>query len=81
MQDVWFTEDSLVVRLADGRVISAPLTWYPRLLSASPEQRGRWELAGAGYGIHWPDLDEDLSVEGLLRGQPAPPSSRSFRAT
>ena len=55
----------------DGRSISVPLAWFPRLLSATPEQRARWEPAGAGYGIHWPDLDEDLSTEGLLRGAPA----------
>jgi hypothetical protein len=69
------TEDSLVVDLLDGRVISVPLAWYPRLLDATPEQRGNWREAGAGYGIHWPDIDEDLSIEGLLRGAPAPRSS------
>jgi hypothetical protein len=77
---VWFTDDALVVRIADGRTISAPLTWYPRLLHASSAQRRNWVLAGAGYGVHWPDLDEDLSVEGLLKGQPAPQGSISFRA-
>jgi hypothetical protein len=55
---------------ADGRVITVPLAWYPRLLDATPEQRRRWKIAGAGYGLHWPDLDEDLSTEGLLRGVP-----------
>jgi hypothetical protein len=69
--DVHFTEDSLGVDLADGRTILVPLAWYPRLLSAMIEQRARWKIAGAGYGIHWPDLDEDLSTEGLLRGAPA----------
>ncbi|HEX8402113.1 MAG TPA: DUF2442 domain-containing protein [Allosphingosinicella sp.] len=64
-------EHSLIVDLMDGRTISVPLAWYPRLLHATPEQLGRWETAGAGYGIHWPDLDEDLSTEGLLRGAPA----------
>ena len=68
---VSFDEERLVVDLMDGRTIAVPLAWYPRLQSASPEQRARWELAGAGYGIHWPDIDEDLSVEGLLRGAPA----------
>ncbi|MEA2163786.1 MAG: hypothetical protein QOK37_1913 [Thermoanaerobaculia bacterium] len=66
------TDDSLVVDLADGRSVSVPLAWYPRLLNASPEQRNRWETAGAGFGIHWPDIDEDLSVDGILRGIPAP---------
>ena len=67
-------EDTLTVALMDGRAISVPLAWYPRLLHASPEQRLNWQIAGAGYGIHWPDVDEDLSVEGLLRGAPAPQS-------
>jgi hypothetical protein len=70
--DVSFTEDSLCVGLRDGRKISVPLTWYPRLLNATPEQRNNWKLAGGGYGIRWPDSDEDLSAEGLLRGAPAP---------
>jgi len=65
-------QDSVIVELADGRTISAPLAWYPRLLHATPEQRAHCIVAGAGFGIHWPDLDEDLSVEGLLRGAPAP---------
>jgi len=70
--DVSFSEDSLCVALRDGRTISVPLTWYPKLLRATPQQRKNWKLAGGGYGIHWPDLDEDLSTEGLLRGAPAP---------
>ncbi len=65
------TADALSVELMDGRTISVPLAWYPRLADAKPEQRARWEVAGAGYGIHWPDLDEDLSTEGLLRGAPS----------
>ena len=64
--------DRLIVDLADGRTIAAPLAWYPRLLNATPEQRANWEVAGAGFGIHWPDVDEDLSIAGLLRGTPAP---------
>ncbi len=64
--------ETLSVDLMDGRTISVPLTWFPRLLNATQEQRDRWELSGGGYGIHWPDLDEDLSTEGLLRGAPAP---------
>ena len=72
VKDVHFTEDSLSVDLMDGRTISVPLAWYPRLLHASAEQRGNWKIAGGGFGIHWPDIDEDLSTEGLLRGAPAP---------
>lgn len=70
--DVETTEDELKVRLMDGRTIAVPLAWYPRLLHATAEQRKNWEIAGGGYGIHWPDVDEDLSTEGLLRGAPAP---------
>jgi hypothetical protein len=66
------TEDELKVELLDGRTIIVPLAWYPRLLHATPAQRADWQIAGAGFGIHWPDIDEDLSVEGLLRGAPAP---------
>lgn len=71
IQDVRCTEDELVVRIADGRTLSVALVWYPRLLEATPEQRANWQLAGAGYGIHWLDIDEDLSAEGLLAGAPA----------
>ena len=74
---VTIDEDSLHVTLADGRVLSVPLAWYPKLLEASVEQRAKWELCGAGFGIHWPDLDEDLSSEGLLRGAPAAPGTVS----
>jgi len=69
---VSFTPDSHSVALMDGRTISVLLAWYPRLLHSSQEQLANWEVAGGGYGIHWPDLDEDLSTEGLLRGAPAP---------
>ena len=72
VKDVHLTEDLLVVDLLDGRTISVPLAWYPRLLAATPEQRANWRVAGGGFGIHWPDVDEDLSTEGLLRGAPAP---------
>lgn len=65
-------EDTLTVDLMDGRTISVPLAWYPRLLGATAKQRRNWKIAGGGYGIHWPDLDEDLNTEGLLRGAPAP---------
>jgi hypothetical protein len=71
VRGVAFTEDTLSVDLADGRTIVVPLTWFPRLLNATVEQRSRWLISGAGFGIHWPDVDEDLSVEGLLRGAPA----------
>lgn len=69
--DVRLDEHQLSAHLADGRVITVPLAWYPRLLHATPEQRAQWQIAGGGFGIHWPELDEDLSVEGLLRGAPA----------
>jgi len=72
IKDVRVTEDTISVDLYDGRTITVPLTWYPRLLHASPEQRADWELAGAGYVIHWPGIDEDLSAQGLLQGAPAP---------
>jgi len=75
--DVAFSEDALSVSLRDGRVISVPLVWYPRLLNASTAQRKNWKIAGGGYGIHWPDVDEDLSTEGLLRGAKAPKSHSS----
>ena len=70
--DVRFEDDRLIVDLADGRTIAVPIAWYPRLADATAAQRANWEVAGAGYGIHWPDIDEDLSSEGLLRGAPAP---------
>ena len=70
--EVEFTNESLSVTMKDGRTIIVPLAWYPRLLNASPGQRRNWEISGGGYGIHWPDLDEDLSTEGLLRGAPSP---------
>jgi hypothetical protein len=70
--DVRCTDDDLIVDLMDGRTISVPLAWYPRLLKASTQQRSEWEKSAAGYGIHWPEIDEDLSTEGLLRGAPAP---------
>jgi hypothetical protein len=70
--DVRFEDDRLIVDLADGRTIAVPVAWYPRLEGATSAQRAHWEIAGAGYGIHWPEIDEDLSTEGLLRGAPAP---------
>ena len=62
VKDVQFTEDTIAVDLLDGRTIVVPLAWYPKLLDASPEQRRNWQVSGAGYGIHWPDIDEDLST-------------------
>ena len=67
-----FGEDDIRVELMDGRTICVPLAWYPRLLNATADQRDNWQPCGGGYGIHWPQLDEDLSTEGLLRGAPAP---------
>ena len=72
VKDVSFTEDNISVDLMDGRTISAPLIWYPRLYHATGEQLANWQISGGGYGIHWPEIDEDLSTEGLLRGAPAP---------
>lgn len=65
--DVRVMDDRLLVTLADGRELAAPLTWFPRLLEASAEQRRNWRLVGRGQGIHWPDIDEDVSVASLLR--------------
>lgn len=73
VKEVRVTEDELSVLLVDGRLIAVPLSWFPRLLRATPQQRSHFEILGGGQGIHWPDLDEDLSVAGLLRGT-RPPS-------
>lgn len=75
--DISCSDDSLCVALRDGRKISVPLTWYPKLFRATIQQRNNWKLAGGDHGIHWPDLDEDLSTEGLLRGAPAPRTKAS----
>ena len=75
VKDVHFSEDTINVDLADGRTTTVPLAWYPRLLHATVDQRANWRIAGGGYGIHWPDIDEDLSTQGLLRGAPAPRAS------
>ncbi len=69
---VQLSEDSLTVELADGRTVSTPLAWYPRLLHATPAQRSNFVISGAGFGVHWPDVDEDLSVQGMLAGAAAP---------
>jgi len=83
-KNVRVTDRALVVELRDGRVVSVPLSWYPRLAEGLPRERRRWELLGPGIGIHWPDLDEDISVDGLLQGLPSgesPASLNEWRAT
>ena len=72
VKDVHLGEDTFSVDLVDGRTITVPYAWYPRLLHATPQRRANWQVCGGGYGIHWPEIDEDLSTEGLLRGAPAP---------
>ena len=76
--DVIVSEEALTVELEDARTVSVPLGWYPRLLFATPEERNNWCLIGKGSGIHWPDLDEDISIEGLLIGNPSGETERSF---
>jgi hypothetical protein len=78
IQNVDTTEESLCVSLSDGRVVSVPISWYPRLSHARPEHRAKWELIGQGHGIHWPELDEDISVENILFGQPSGEGAQSF---
>ncbi len=76
--DVEVREDSLTVELSDGRTITAPLAWFPRLMQATAKERRQWRLIGGGQGIHWPAVDEDISVEGLLAGRPSAESQTSF---
>ena len=78
-QDVIVTEDTLSVDLVDGRTISVPLAWYPRLLHSTPEERNRWRLIGNGEGIHWPAPDEDIRVHDLLVGKHSGESQTSFK--
>lgn len=78
-QRVSVTEDALVIDLVDGRTITVPLTWYPRLAYGSPAEREHWRLIGEGEGIHWPDLDEDISIEGLLAGRRSGETQASLR--
>ncbi|MBF0236374.1 MAG: DUF2442 domain-containing protein [SAR324 cluster bacterium] len=78
-QDIAITSDTLNVDLSDGRSIAVPLAWYPRLVHASREERENWRIIGRGDGIHWEDLDEDISVEGLLKGKPSGESQSSFK--
>jgi len=77
--DVKVTEDELSVLLEDGRTLVVPLAWYPRLFHSSQRQRARWRLIGRGVGIHWPAIDEDIGVEGLLAGRRSGESQRSFK--
>lgn len=78
-ENVTVTEDSLSVDLSDGRTISVPLAWFPRLVHAAPEERNNWSLIGKGHGIHWEDIDEDISVEGLLAGKSSGESQASLK--
>jgi hypothetical protein len=78
-ENITVTEDTLSVDLSDGRTISVPLAWYPRLTYASQSEQKNWRLIGKGYGIHWEDLDEDISVEELLAGKPSGESQTSFK--
>jgi hypothetical protein len=77
--DVSITDDTLSVDLSDGRSISVPIAWFPRLLHSSVEERNNWRLIGRGMGIHWEDIDEDISIEGLLAGRPSGESQKSFK--
>jgi hypothetical protein len=76
VKQIHIDDEVICVDLMDGRSISVPLFWYPRLAQASQQARENWHVSGGGYGIHWPDIDEDLSTEGLLRGAPAPHAER-----
>jgi hypothetical protein len=78
-QGVTATDEALVVNLVDGRTIVVPVAWYPRLAHGDPIERPRWRFIGEGEGIHWPDLDEDISVEGLLAGRPSGETQASLR--
>jgi len=77
--DVQITDDTLSVDLEDGRTILVPLLWYPRLMEAMKAERHNWRLIGNGEGIHWPELDEDISVVGLIAGKPSGESQASFK--
>ena len=78
-ETVILTEDTLTVELSDGRSLSVPLAWFPRLVHATPVERRSWRLIGRGHGIHWDKLDEDISIEGLLAGRPSGESQASFK--
>ena len=76
--NVMVTDDTLSVDLEDGRTIAVPIGWYPRLAHGTPSERANFQVSGGGYGIHWPDLDEDIGVEGLLLGRKSTESPASF---
>ena len=78
-ENIAVTKDTLSVDLSDGRTISVPLAWFPRLLHSTPEERNNWRLIGKGHGIHWEEIDEDISIEGLLAGRPSGESQSSFK--
>ena len=78
-QAVDITDDTLTVDLSDGRTISVPLGWYPRLLNGTSPERKNWRLIGQGQGIHWPDLDEDISIESIILGKPSGENHQSFK--
>ncbi len=78
-QNVQVTDEALIVDLSDGRTVSTPLAWFPRLMHGTPEERNKWRLIGEGEGIHWPALDEDISVENLILGKPSGESQKSFK--
>jgi len=77
--NVLLTDDTLSVDLSDGRSISVPIAWFPRLLHSTEQKRNNWRLIGRGQGIHWEDLDEDISIEGLIAGRPSGESQESFK--
>ena len=77
--DVLLTDDTLSVDLSDGRSISVPIVWFPRLLHSTEQERNNWRLIGKGQGIHWEDIDEDISIEGLLAGKPSGESQESLK--
>jgi hypothetical protein len=78
-ESVTITDDALTVELSDGRTISVPLAWFPRLLHATPEERDHWRFIGKGHGIYWEDIDEDISIENLLAGKPSGESQTSLK--
>ena len=78
-QNVRVTDEALIVDLSDGRTVSVPLAWFPRLLHGTTEERNKWRLIGDGEGVHWPELDEDISVENLILGKPSGESQKSFK--
>ncbi len=80
IESVSFTEDSLIADLSDGRTITLPLAWYPRLTHATATERENWRLIGRGEGIHWPELDEDVSIENIIIGRPSGENQRSINA-